>query len=87
MQLKNDLKEILANWPIFLFLIVIGVIAFGNCIKAYKEKNNVDESKKNINERVASHIRVIEYDGHEYLLYENGRVAGITHSGSCKKCW
>lgn len=85
--MKNDLKEILESWPIFLFLIVIGVIAIGNCIKGYKEKNNVDESKKIVNERVASHIRVIEYDGHEYLLYENGRVAGITHSGSCKKCW
>ena len=68
-----------------LVVLTIG-LAVGSCSRA-ATKEEIAEDQRIINERAVSHIRVIEYDGHEYLLYEDGRVAGMAHSGSCKKCW
>ena len=83
--MKDNLKKVFNWWPMFLLILTIG-LAIGSCSRA-ATKEEIAEEQRVINERVASHIRVIEYDGHEYLLYGYGNSAGITHSGSCKKCW
>lgn len=84
--MKEGLKKVLSWWPMFLLIMLAVGLSVGSCSHT-RTKAEIDEDQRIINERVVSHIRVIEYDGHEYLLYEDGRVAGMTHSGSCKKCW
>lgn len=84
--MKSGFKKILDYWPMFLLVMLAVGLSVGSCSHT-RTKAEIDEDKRIINERAVSHIRVIEYDGHEYLLYEDGRVAGMTHSGSCKKCW
>ena len=84
--MKDSLKKVLGYWPMFLLVLLAVGLGVGSCSrKATKEE--IDEEHRIINERVAGNIRVIEYDGHEYLFYVDGRSVGITHSGSCKKCW
>lgn len=70
--IKNDLKEILDNWPLLLLALYVIVMAIGQA----------RESKRNIDDRIGSQIQKVNYDGHEYLMYDRG----LTHSGNCKKC-
>ena len=84
--MKEGLKKVLSWWPMFMLVVLTIGLAVGSCSRA-ATKEEIAEDQRIINERAVSHIRVIEYDGHEYLLYEDGRVAGMAHSGSCKKCW
>ena len=82
--MKDSLKKVLNWWPMFLLVVLAIGFAVGSCSRE-ATKEEIAENQRVFNERVVSRIRVFEYDGHEYLFY-NGRSAGITHSGSCKKC-
>ena len=68
--MKDNLKKVLSWWPMFLLVLTIG-LAVESCSRA-ATKEEIAEEQRVINERAASHIRVIEYDGHEYLLYQGG---------------
>lgn len=83
--MKDSLKKVLSWWPMFLLVVLAIGLAAGSCSRE-ATKEEIAEKQRIINERVAGHIRVIEYDEHEYLFYEDGRSVGITHSGSCKNC-
>ena len=72
----------------FLFGLLVFGLGFVACC-SNEDTSGQDETV------FAGRIHVFEYDGHEYLIWEDTgkiavggaiRVTGITHSGSCKKC-
>ena len=83
--MKSKLRELLNYWPMFLFGLFLFGLGFGACSHS-GTRGVVEQDERIINERIADRIHVFEYDGHEYLIYQDRRVGGITHSGSCKKC-
>lgn len=74
----------------YLYMLLFGLLVFGlgfvACCANEGARGEVGQDERIINERITDRIHVFEYDGHEYLLYVDRRVGGITHSGSCKKC-
>ena len=65
--MKEGLKKVLSWWPMFLLVVLAIGLAVGSCSRE-ATKEEVAEEQRIINERVASHIRVIEYDGHAQVI-------------------
>lgn len=89
--METKLQKVLNYWPMFLFGLFFFGLGFGACANSGTSgQNEIIVNGK----AFAGCIHVFEYDGHEYLIYEDiGKtlsgasfVSGITHSGSCKKC-
>lgn len=81
--METKLKKMLN----YLYMLLFGLLVFGlGFVACCANEGASGQDERIINERIVDRIHVFEYDGHEYLIYQDRRVTGITHSGSCKKC-
>lgn len=76
--------------PDILFVIMLMVVILVSVYVSQLEFNAKEQAiqQLSLQELFESRIDIIEYDGHEYILYrtQDPSTSGICHKASCKYC-
>lgn len=64
-----------------LVLVLAVCVALTSCTQ---RKVTHDDWQSEHDKRCGSRITKFNYEGHSYLLFENGHQAGITHDANCE---
>lgn len=70
---------------VFIVLfILIGLLLYGISKQSPEESERFNQRQLEL--EYIGHIRVVEYDGCEYIFYNRSYQGSVAHKGNCKYC-